>query len=60
MMRNPFDELPRQHFRAIAADPPLKFKVRSSKGEGRSASQHYHVMPFDEIAALPVKSVGAL
>ena len=42
----------------IMADPPWQFAVRSPKGEGRSASQHYPVMKLDEIAALPVGEVA--
>src|SRR5262249_52731461 len=56
---NPFDGLPRSHFHAVVADPPLKFKVRSPKGEGLSASRHYRVMRFDEIMALPVADIAA-
>jgi hypothetical protein len=28
-------------FRAVLADPPLRFDTRSPKGEGRSALRHY-------------------
>jgi len=53
------DELPRNHFGVIAADPPWRFLVRSPKGEGRSASRHYRTMPFRELVTLPVSSVAA-
>ena len=39
---------------AVLAGPPWRFKVRSPKGEGRSASQHYTCMKIEAIAALPV------
>ena len=42
----------------IMADPPWHFAVRSPKGEGRSASQHYDVMSLSEIKALPVADVA--
>jgi N6-adenosine-specific RNA methylase IME4 len=54
-----FDELPRGHFGAILADPPWKFVTYSERGHGRSASQHYKVMTFEEIASLPVHDVAA-
>jgi N6-adenosine-specific RNA methylase IME4 len=41
------------------ADPPWHFAVRSPKGEGRSASQHYSTMSLSEIEALPVASWAA-
>jgi N6-adenosine-specific RNA methylase IME4 len=44
---------------AILADPPWHFAVRSPKGEGRSASQHYNIMGLDEICALPVSDMAA-
>jgi len=44
---------------AILADPPWHFAVRSPKGEGRSASQHYGTMSLAEIEALPVASWAA-
>ena len=44
---------------AILADPAWSFVVRSPKGEGRSASQHYAVMPLEVIAALPVTEGAA-
>ena len=55
----PFDDLPRGHFGAILADPPWKFVTYSERGQGRSASRHYEVMTFEEIASLPVHNVAA-
>jgi N6-adenosine-specific RNA methylase IME4 len=46
-------------FAAILADPPWSFAVRSPKGEGRSASQHYSTMSLDEIRLMPVASWAA-
>jgi N6-adenosine-specific RNA methylase IME4 len=46
--------LDRGSYGAIYADPPWHFRVRSPKGEGRSATQHYNVMSLDAIKALPV------
>src|SRR5262245_44503369 len=55
----PFGDLPRGHFGAILADPPWKYVTYSERGQGRSASQHYGVMTFEEIATLPVRDVAA-
>lgn len=46
-------------FAAILADPPWHFAVRSPKGEGRSASQHYGIMTIEALAALPVPQWAA-
>lgn len=46
-------------FAVILADPPWRFSVRSPKGEGRSASQHYSVMTLDALSALPVADMAA-
>lgn len=55
----PFAGLKQRHYGVVLADPPWHFKVRSAKGEGRSACQHYSVMSFDAIAELPVQDVAA-
>ena len=34
---------------AIMADPPWNFKTWSKKGQGRSASRHYHITPFADL-----------
>jgi N6-adenosine-specific RNA methylase IME4 len=44
---------------AILADPPWSWKARSSKGDGRSANQHYSVMSLDDLKALPVAEIAA-
>jgi N6-adenosine-specific RNA methylase IME4 len=46
-------------YSVIAADPPWAYVVRSPKGEGRSAKQHYNVMTLADIQALPVASWAA-
>jgi N6-adenosine-specific RNA methylase IME4 len=46
-------------YAVIYTDPPWHFAVRSPKGEGRSASQHYACMPLDAISALPVGELAA-
>jgi len=46
-------------YQVIYADPPWHFRVRSKKGEGRSAKNHYAVMSLDEIAALPISKIAA-
>ncbi|MDD3030345.1 MAG: MT-A70 family methyltransferase [Alphaproteobacteria bacterium] len=55
----PFKGLLRNHYKAILADPPWAFAIRSAKGGGRSAEKHYGTMSLDEIAALPVKDLAA-
>ena len=57
--KRPFGDLPRGHFGAVLADPPWKFVTFSERGQGRSASRHYKVMTFEEIASLPVRDVAA-
>lgn len=52
----PFGKLEPGAYGCIAADPPWHFKVRSSKGEGRSPE--YDVMSDDDIAALPVADLA--
>lgn len=41
-------------YNIIYADPPWTFRVYSSKGNGRSAVNHYPVMGLKEIKALPI------
>jgi N6-adenosine-specific RNA methylase IME4 len=44
---------------AVLADPPWHWKARSSKGDGRSACQHYSVMSLDDLKAYPVAEMAA-
>jgi N6-adenosine-specific RNA methylase IME4 len=46
-------------YQLIYADPPWHFRVRSEKGEGRSAKNHYDVMSTTDIADLPVVDLAA-
>ena len=46
-------------YSVILADPAVKFKTFSEKGEGKSASRHYDVMSTDDICALPVSDMAA-
>lgn len=43
----------------ILADPPWSWKSRSSKGEKKSAKNHYDVMESDDICNLPVGNAAA-
>jgi N6-adenosine-specific RNA methylase IME4 len=45
-------------YKLIYADPPWHFRVRSEKGESRSAIKHYNVMSISDIAALPVADLA--
>ena len=42
-------------FKLIYVDPPWHFKTYSSKGEGRSAKNHYDILSLDKIKTFPVK-----
>jgi N6-adenosine-specific RNA methylase IME4 len=53
----PFGALDPFAYDLIMADPAWPVKMRSPKGEKKSAAAQYGLMSFDEIAALPV---GAL
>jgi N6-adenosine-specific RNA methylase IME4 len=55
----PFEGLEARRYGVILADPPWSFKTWSAKGEGRSASQHYGVMTFADLCALPVADLAA-
>jgi N6-adenosine-specific RNA methylase IME4 len=52
------DGLAKNHYRAIAVDPPWSYKTYSEKGDGRGAVQHYDTMTLADIKALDVKSVA--
>ncbi len=41
------------------ADPPWLYKLRSGKGEGKSAQAHYNCMPLDQIKAMPVRDLAS-
>jgi N6-adenosine-specific RNA methylase IME4 len=57
------DELPKKHFRAIAADCPWRFKARTAIQSAnwkspRHIERHYSTMPLDEIKAMPVAALA--
>jgi len=65
-----FDDLPRNHFGVVLADPPWRFKTwnkatavkrrgTGSHGTNVCAAVHYNTMPFEDLAALPVRAVAA-
>lgn len=63
-MTDPFAGLPRNHFRAIVADPPWHFRSRTALqvtnwNSRRDVEKHYAVMSVDDIAAMPVKDITA-
>lgn len=59
MQTSVFDELPRDHFACILADPPWRFRVWSKKGMGRSADQYYPTLTLADIRAFPIADVAA-
>lgn len=56
---DPFNDLPRNHFGAILADPPWSFASWSHKGQGRSSIAHYPTMDWGAVAKLPVSELAA-
>lgn len=46
-------------YKIIYADPPWRFAVRSDKGLGKSADQHYPTMTIDKIKQIPVSKWAA-
>jgi N6-adenosine-specific RNA methylase IME4 len=63
-----FDELPRNHFGAVLADPPWHWKSwgkwRGQRGSlapngGRDVQNHYGIMETDDIHAMPVADLCA-
>ncbi len=57
-MNDPFEGLPRGHFKAVLADPPWGFKTWSQRND-RGADRHYNVMTTEDICALPVGDICA-
>lgn len=56
MIYNNFSDI-KKKYKIIYADPPWTFKVRSDKGKGRSAENHYNCMSKEEIQNLDVASI---
>ncbi|MBK1868276.1 MT-A70 family methyltransferase [Aestuariivirga sp. YIM B02566] len=54
----PFDNLKPLSYGVILADFPWRYKMRSSKGYGRSPEAHYKTMPDEEILNLPVSQLA--
>lgn len=46
-------------YATLYADVPWHFRVRSAKGEGRSACMHYPIMSLEDIKALPIGAMAA-
>lgn len=55
----PFEGLRPNSYDFGMIDPPWPVKMRSPKGEGKSAAAKYGLMSFEEIAALPVGDLFA-
>lgn len=53
-MMSIFDDIPRNHYGVILADPPWSFKTWSDNGKDRAAENHYDVMSIEDIYKLPV------
>jgi N6-adenosine-specific RNA methylase IME4 len=58
MIYSDLSQAPRGHYRTILADYPAQFKTWSAKGTGRSAEQHYALMPADDVRRLPVAELA--
>jgi N6-adenosine-specific RNA methylase IME4 len=58
-MSDPFEGLPRGHFKAILADPPWAFKCwdRSKRAASRGSVTPYESMDMGDIRDLPVMSL---
>ncbi len=54
----PFAGLERYAADLIMADPPWRFELYSDRGEEKSPQAKYATMSMDEIAAMPVRSLG--
>lgn len=54
-----FEELPKNHYSAILADPPWPFATWSHKGQGRSGEAHYSTMSHGEMNAMAVPTLAA-
>ena len=51
---------PKKKYQIIYADPPWLFRVRSEKGNKRSATNHYDVMSIQDIKDMPVQDIEHL
>lgn len=48
-----------EEYSAILIDPPWRYEVYSSKGQGRSAEHHYSTMADSDLRALPIRDIMA-
>lgn len=53
-----FEDLPKNHFGVITADPPWKFGLYSDKGNQKSPDQHYETVTLDDIKKWPVADLA--
>lgn len=69
-MNEVFGDLPRNHYGAILADPPWRFRTwdqrvsipkmrKNRNGTNASAATHYETMAIDDLCALPVSDMAA-
>lgn len=54
-----FEDIPLFHYDLIMADPPWLFKLRSEKGEKKSAQAQYDCMLIDDIRKMRVGDLAA-
>lgn len=55
----PFRGLAPLRYGAILADPPWRYRLYSSAGEGKAPQAHYRCTSTDELARLPVSHLAA-
>ena len=55
----PFGDLMPLKYGFVLADPPWTFKLRSAKGEKKSAQAQYACMGLEDIKALPVSQLAS-
>ena len=53
-----FENLPKEHFGAILADPPWRFLSWSDRGKDRAAENHYKVMALSVLETLPIERLA--
>lgn len=54
-----FDALPANHFGAISADPPWRFRTWSETNQNKATSKHYDLMTTEDIMTMPVQDLAA-
>lgn len=58
MIYNNFENIPKNKYKIIYADPAWTYRVWSKKGAGRTASHHYKVSSLEEMKQLPVQDIS--